>query len=169
MQITLRAIATDDSEVSVLQKDYPSLADALRDIESQGFKMEDIASYSYSRKTLSAYVSRSNSGEPPMLSIPVIQNLDRKILALLRKEKNILSMFDWHSPEHYTCNTTHCRGGWAIVLAGEDGRLLEERYGPEIAAALLYDQAYPDLPIPNFFTSEKSALADMEERAGLDD
>ena len=43
-----------------------------------------------------------------------------------------LEMDDWH-----TCNTTHCIAGWAIYLAGEPGRLLEESHGSAIAGLML--------------------------------
>ena len=43
-----------------------------------------------------------------------------------------LEMNTWH-----TCNTTHCIAGWAIHLAGEPGRLLEESHGPSVAGLML--------------------------------
>jgi hypothetical protein len=43
-----------------------------------------------------------------------------------------LEMDAWH-----TCNTTHCIAGWAIHLAGEPGRLLEESHGSAIAGLML--------------------------------
>jgi len=43
-----------------------------------------------------------------------------------------LEMETWHA-----CNTTHCIAGWAIHLAGEPGRLLEELHGPAIAGLML--------------------------------
>lgn len=43
-----------------------------------------------------------------------------------------LQMRKWH-----TCATTHCVAGWAIALAGETGRILEELHGPELAGRML--------------------------------
>jgi len=43
-----------------------------------------------------------------------------------------LEMDAWH-----TCRTTHCIAGWAIYLAGEPGRLLEESHGSAIAGLML--------------------------------
>jgi len=43
-----------------------------------------------------------------------------------------LEMGAWHK-----CNTTHCIAGWAIHLAGEPGRLLEQLHSPAIAGLML--------------------------------
>lgn len=91
--------------------------------------------------------------------IPVILDLDAKILALVEADDTALDMSDWH-----TCETTHCRAGWAITLAGEAGKRLEDQFGPAAAGALIYAASCPDLPIPDFYTSNEAAIADMRER-----
>ena len=92
--------------------------------------------------------------------IPLVLHLDRQILEILHNQKGDLNMRDWH-----TCETTHCRAGWAIVLGGEKGKELEKKYGPSVAGALIYARAYPDLPVPDFLASNEQALKDMRARA----
>jgi uncharacterized protein YjbI with pentapeptide repeats len=90
---------------------------------------------------------------------PLVSNLDGQILAAIAAG-GALDMASWHA-----CGTTHCRAGWAITLAGEAGRELEHRLGPNVAGALIYARAYPDLPVPDFFATNEAALADIQTRA----
>lgn len=89
------------------------------------------------------------------VKVPRIRNLDTKILARV-KSIHQLDMENWH-----TCKTTHCRGGWAIVLAGKAGKQLEQQLGSEMAAALIYAVSKPRSPLPDFFESEVQALLDI--------
>ena len=71
-------------------------------------------------------------------------------------------MKDWH-----TCETTHCRAGWVVTLAGEGGRALEWAYGTPAAAAIIYMASDPDLEkIPDFYCDNETALEDMKRLAG---
>lgn len=88
---------------------------------------------------------------------PVVPDLDAKILEHIDAGGG-LNMSDWH-----TCETTHCRAGWAVVVAGERGRALEEKYGAEVAGAVVYRASTGRLP--NFFASEEGALEDMRRAA----
>ena len=56
----------------------------------------------------------------------------REVAAVATASHDGLYMNLWH-----TCPTTHCIAGWAIHLAGEPGRLLEEMHGPELAGRML--------------------------------
>ena len=56
----------------------------------------------------------------------------REVAAVATASHDGLYMNLWH-----TCPTTHCIAGWAIHLAGEPGRLLEEVHGPELAGRML--------------------------------
>jgi hypothetical protein len=67
-----------------------------------------------------------------------------------------LKMNDWH-----TCETTHCRAGWAIHLAGSAGAELEALYGPERAGGFIYRASTGRWP--DFFASNDAALADICE------
>ena len=69
-------------------------------------------------------------------------------------------MSAWH-----TCGTTHCRGGWTVILAGDAGRALEMFHGTLLAAQLIYrESGYPIAPA-RFFDSNQDALADMKRLA----
>ena len=75
-----------------------------------------------------------------------------------------LDMGSWH-----TCQTTHCRAGWAVHLAGDAGRSLEFILGTPTAAAYIYMASDPKLEkIPDFYTNNDAALADMKRLAELE-
>jgi hypothetical protein len=94
--------------------------------------------------------------------VPQIENIHQAIFAAV-SQPGALNMSYWH-----TCETTHCRGGWAIELAGASGRLLEARIGAPAAAALIYLKSDPAITqIPDFYASNDAALADMKRLAGL--
>jgi hypothetical protein len=90
--------------------------------------------------------------------VPVIPDIDRQILSVIESGAGKLNMDSWHS-----CETTHCRAGWAITLAGEAGRKLEERYGPAIAGRMIYTASTGRTP--HFFASDERALEDIRECA----
>lgn len=87
------------------------------------------------------------------IAVPVVKDLDAKILA-----QGNLSMDFWHTD----CGTTHCRAGWAIELAGEAGKRLEEKYGSAVAGALIYFASTGS--VPDFFATNEEAIADMQAR-----
>jgi len=90
--------------------------------------------------------------------IPLVVNIDATILSTLEGD-GTLDMADWH-----TCDTTHCRAGWAVVLAGDAGRKLEEQLGTNAAAALIYTKSGSH-PVPNWYADNKTALEDIKARA----
>ena len=108
-----------------------------------------------------ANLTEADLTEAILPRITPILDLDCKILAALENGGS-LDMGTWHG-----CETTHCRAGWAILLAGEEGKMLEEKYGPLIAGSFIYAVSYPDHPIPDFFTTNEKALADIQKRAKL--
>jgi hypothetical protein len=67
----------------------------------------------------------------------------------------------------HTCKNTHCRGGWAIALAGKAGAALEQFYNWELAAMLIYDASAPGFKInpARFYDKNPEALADMKRLA----
>jgi hypothetical protein len=73
-----------------------------------------------------------------------------------------LEMGDWH-----TCANTHCRAGWAVILAGKEGKALEKRFGTALAAMMIYDASCPGYRINpcRFYDDNKEALADMKRLA----
>jgi len=94
---------------------------------------------------------------------PRLPHIDALILQQLDQPGCQLAMQDWH-----TCETTHCRAGWAIHLAGEKGYALEDRVGPGVAGALIYAASRPDQPIPDFCATDDHALADLRRCALAD-
>jgi len=92
--------------------------------------------------------------------VPVIEALDAKILAALDSGAGKLDMSDWH-----ICQTTHCRAGWAITLAGERGKALEAEYGSESAGAMIYRASTGR--VPYFYDTTDRALQDIRTQAAL--
>ena len=70
-------------------------------------------------------------------------------------------MDDWHS-----CETTHCRAGWVVALAGEEGKELEKQTRTAFAAMVIY-HASSDIHVSPamFYTSNEEALEDMKRCA----
>jgi hypothetical protein len=93
--------------------------------------------------------------ERERFAVPVVPHIDAAIAAAIG-DGGALDMATWH-----TCETTHCRAGWVIALAGEAGAALERRVGPAGAGALIYLASRPGKPIPDFYASNEDALADI--------
>ena len=93
-----------------------------------------------------------------------VQHLDAKILAAI-ENGGVLDMKAWH-----TCETTHCRGGWAVVMAGAAGKTLEWVYGSNTAAALIYGASRPKMKVPDFTGSldNDAVLDDIRDCAAAD-
>ena len=71
-------------------------------------------------------------------------------------------MSKWH-----TCDTTHCRAGWVVQLAGEEGKKLESKLGTPLAAALIYRES-SDIDVKwvhRFYESNTLAMADIKRCA----
>ena len=102
-----------------------------------------------------------------MVSIPKIENIHQKVFAAA-SGKNALNMGNWH-----TGDTTHCRAGWVVHLAGEAGKALEQHTTTAFAAMQIYHKSNPDVPVSplRFYESNEVAMADMkrcaEEEAAL--
>ena len=73
-------------------------------------------------------------------------------------------MSDWH-----TCDTTHCRAGWVVTLAGKAGKKLERYWDTYHAAWLIYKTSDPNIKgRPDFYASNEDALADMKRLAEME-
>jgi hypothetical protein len=92
--------------------------------------------------------------------IPTVERLHTKIRDAVNKGAN-LDMGSWHNE----CGTSHCRAGWAITLAGEKGKALEERLGSAAAGALIFARNYPNQKVPDFYCGNETALADINRCA----
>jgi len=92
--------------------------------------------------------------------VPVIPNIHQAILTAVEKP-DALKMSDWH-----TCDTTHCRGGWVVTLAGEKGKKLEAASSTLFAAMQIYKASSPIRVSPvRFFESDAVAMADIKRCA----
>jgi hypothetical protein len=88
--------------------------------------------------------------------IPTIENIHSKVFESASNPGG-LNMSSWH-----TCETTHCRAGWVVTLAGKKGKKLEQKVGVSLAATLIYFKSDPTLnKVPNFYSPNASSLEDM--------
>jgi hypothetical protein len=70
-------------------------------------------------------------------------------------------MSQWH-----TCDTTHCRAGWVVFLAGEEGKNLENKTSTLFAAMQIYKASSSIKVSPaRFYEDNKKAMSDMERCA----
>lgn len=92
-------------------------------------------------------------------SIPVVPAIDARILAAIDAGGR-LDTAAWHTSE-----TTHCRAGWAIKLAGPAGEALEQALGAAVAGSFIYAASRPGIPIPDFYAGNSEALADLQRAA----
>jgi hypothetical protein len=93
--------------------------------------------------------------------IPVIPDIHRAVYDAA-SAPGALNMDEWN------CRTAHCRAGWVVALAGEEGAALEELLDTSAAAALIYYASDPTLErVPDWYVSNEDALADMARLAGV--
>ena len=92
--------------------------------------------------------------------VPLIPAIHQAVYEAASKPQ-ALDMGSWH-----TCETTHCRAGWVVALAGAGGLALEWAMGTPAAAAIIYMRSDPKLEkIPDFYAGNESALEDMKRLA----
>jgi hypothetical protein len=93
---------------------------------------------------------------------PAIPNIHQTVYAAACIP-GALNMESWH------CGTSHCRAGWVVTLAGEEGKALEDKIGTPAAAMSIYMASDPERwkieRLPNFFCGNEAALADMKRMA----
>jgi hypothetical protein len=102
--------------------------------------------------------SVASLGAPPT---PVIQNIHQTVFNAVNKP-DALDMGKWH-----VCETTHCRAGWVVHLAGEAGKALEKFHDTPLAALLIYHASSPDLLVSptRFYEDNIAAMNDMKRLA----
>jgi hypothetical protein len=92
--------------------------------------------------------------------VPIIKNLHQTILKAV-EQPDALDMRDWH-----TCETTHCRAGWIVHLAGEKGKSLENSSSTLFAAMQIAKASSPIRISPvRFFETNEIAMADIKRCA----
>ncbi len=94
--------------------------------------------------------------------MPRIENIHQRVYAAVTATPDALNMSTWH-----TCETTHCRAGWVVTLAGDAGKALEMFHGPLLAAQLIYRESGSPIAPARFFDSNEDALADMKRLVGV--
>jgi hypothetical protein len=96
------------------------------------------------------------------MQIPVIENIHKRIYEAV-SQPDALNMGYWH-----TCETTHCRAGWAVHLAGPAGYELEKKTSTVFAAMQIYKASGYLISPVRFYESNEVALADMKKLAGVE-
>jgi hypothetical protein len=97
----------------------------------------------------------------PAFVVPVIEGIHQKILAAIESPGHGLNMQEWHS-----CETTHCRAGWVVHLAGEAGRALEQKTSTPFAAMQIYHASSPIKVSPvRFYETDQKAKDDIKRCA----
>ena len=94
---------------------------------------------------------------------PKIENIHKSVLEACSAE-DALNMLDWH-----TCETMHCRAGWVVTLAGEEGKKLENETSTLFASMMIY-KASSDIRVSptEYFKTNDEAMADMKRCAELE-
>jgi hypothetical protein len=91
--------------------------------------------------------------------VPKIENIHSVVLGAV-SNAGALDMASWH-----TCNTTHCRAGWVVHLAGDAGYTLERFHDTALAAQLIYKASGYQISPCRFYESNDVAMADMQRLA----
>ena len=92
-------------------------------------------------------------------SVPVVVDLNKKVLDAVLNVNNELDMDDWH-----TCNTTHCWAGWIVHLAGEEGYALEEKTSAPFAAYQIYKASTGEsMKQSNFYKENEEVMQLIKE------
>jgi hypothetical protein len=95
----------------------------------------------------------------PKPDIPVIENIHRVVYDAVSRP-GALDMGQVHA-----CETTHCRAGWVVTLAGGPGEELEKRFGWLLAGMLTYRESGYEINPSKFYEPNDVALADMQRLA----
>lgn len=109
------------------------------------------------------YLGGANLGGANLGGVPKIKNIHQRLYEVV-SQPNALDMENWHS-----CETTHCRAGWVVTLAGDAGKAMEWCLGTPAAAAIIYIASDPKLEkVPDFYANNAEAMEDMERLAELE-
>ena len=167
--MTITILRRDGSTIYTSEK--PTLREALREAIDRKIDLTraNLTRANLTRANLAdanltrADLARANLAGADLTGVPVVQNIDAAILAAI-EDGGKLEMSAWHG-EGGICGTTHCRAGWAVHLAGQAGRDLENKVGPQRAGAMIYRASRPGKPAPWFFASDDEAMADIRKCA----
>ena len=97
------------------------------------------------------------------LNAPLVQNIHQSVFNAASAE-NALDMKNWH-----VCETTHCRAGWVVHLAGKAGYELEKLTSTVFAAMAIYNKSSDiKVPLHMFYVGNDESLTDMKRCAELE-
>lgn len=160
----LKGVNLKDAYLQCAHCDYSNLRNADfrgADLDGANFEKANLQNADFRGASLKfADFSEANIlGTKFDAQIPKVEKLHSRLLEV------DVDMFTWH-----TCDTTHCRAGWAIHLAGEEGYALERKYGPNVAGALITINSCPELngQVPNWFATDKEARTDIARLAEME-
>jgi hypothetical protein len=94
-----------------------------------------------------------------MPPVPRIDDIHRKVY-LAVSQPGAFDMGSWHS-----CETTHCRAGWVVHLAGPAGYALEKFHNTELAAMLIYRESGHYINPARFYDGNDAAMEDIRKLA----
>ncbi len=97
------------------------------------------------------------------LPIPIVDQPNTKILRRIARKPESFDMGDWAARTE--CGTTFCRAGHIVALAGVAGARLARHLGYERAGKLIYAASRPADPLPDFYTYNDDAIADILQSA----
>jgi hypothetical protein len=100
-----------------------------------------------------------------MFAVPFVEKIHQRVYEAIIENPKSFNMGSWHGQN--SCGTTHCRAGWVIELAGEQGYALQKQTSPTFAALQIYKASCPELPVSpyRFHESQFIALANIKEYA----
>ena len=103
-------------------------------------------------------------GSDKSFFVPRIPKIHSAVLLAASAEKS-LRMSKWH-----TCETTHCRAGWVVHLAGAAGKELESKTSTLFAAMQIYHLSSPGISVSpcRFFETNEKAMQDIKRCAELE-
>jgi hypothetical protein len=148
----LRGAKLSGADLSGANLRYADLRDA--DLRYAGLRYADLSG---------ADLSGADLRGADLSDAPTVPNIHQAVYAAA-SQPGALDMGAWH-----VCDTTHCRAGWVVTLAGEAGAELEAKIGTPAAAAAIYLASDPERfkreRLPNFYADNATALADMKRCA----
>ena len=102
---------------------------------------------------------------------PIITDIHAKVYAAATARPELFDMRIFATGSGHTCGTAQCRAGWVLAVSGQEGLDLEAKIGTPAAAMAIYMASDPERweteRLPNFFTDNATALADMARMAGV--
>ena len=109
--------------------------------------------------------------EADLSGAPVIEDIHTKVYAAATARPDLFDMSTFATGSGHSCGTAQCRAGWVLAIAGKEGLDLEAKIGTPAAAMAIYMASDPERwkteRLPDFYTDNATALADMARMAGV--